>query len=215
MPKQIILFVSLIISLQVKAQIKKSSIVLGGQFSFFSQNFKSGNDNPKAHYAFIYLSVGTAYKNNHVVGLGLTYGNQKEYNRVYPDTLNSSANYYRLGVFYRLYKQLNNKFYVFCHLEAGGSFGKQTFNYSANSDIDIGKSSGGYIAFLPGIAYEALHKFYLELLLPDFLNLSFSKNTFESNLHPNSNYSSNTVNFNTGLNGGLLNNIGVGFKFIF
>lgn len=104
MKNKILLLVILFISLTANAQIRKGAILLGGQFSYASENVKYTNSNPKADRGTVNLLLGYAYKTNNVIGISFSYLNHTETNDSYPDTSMLKENTVNIGAFYRLYK---------------------------------------------------------------------------------------------------------------
>ncbi len=201
-------------SLLVNAQIKKGSILLGGQINFshssleqpiqgYKQKVNSGN---------ISLSGGKAINDNSVIGLNLQFGSSNNYYSGAPSTKQKFTSY-GAGIFYRKYKTLAKDFYFF--LEGGLNYYYSNSNSKDSSGNEIQKvtQSDVELNLAPGISYKVLKNLHLEISLPRMFSIDYgesktSQQQFVSN-------KTDGISFSTNLNSGLLNNLSVGFRLIF
>jgi hypothetical protein len=212
--------IAVIFSSTVSAQIKKGSILLGGQISYF--NAKTNNMNgsiqtdQKEQNAFFNIAAGTAIKDNKVIGLIINYGhlsNDYLFNNNTNTYFKSRGNQYGADVFYRHYKTLAKNFYFFGEAAAGYLGSSITNTDIPTNTVTKNASSSGRLYVSPGVAYRIYKKLQVELVIPEIAGVSYtsSKNTDISN----GNYTKqNNFRFVTNLNSSLLNNLGLGFKFV-
>ena len=198
-------------SIIVSAQIKKGSVLLGGQIYYSnSSNEYSPNQSEQAnHNTTFSVSVGKAFKENSVYGINLSYGNAA-YNNNYSNNTyyNTKINSYSAGIFYRKYKTLAKDFYLFG--EAGASYfdSKNTLTDLSGNKLSTTRSTGGQITLTPGISYQLLKKLQVEITIPNIAGVSYSVN--DQSTVKQTNFA-----FNTSLNSFALGNLGVGFRFVF
>lgn len=209
-----ILFISFFYcSLFASAQITKGSILLGGQINFshstleqpiqgYKQKTNSGN---------ISLSGGKAIDDNSVIGLNLQFGSSNNYYNQSPSQRQKSTRY-GAGIFYRKYKTLAKDFYFFLEGGLNYSYGKSNVKDSSGNELQKTAQSDVQLRLGPGISYKVLKNLHLEISLPQMFSIDYgeSKNTEQLN-----SYKSNGISFNSNLNASALQNLAVGFRFIF
>lgn len=186
MKKRLLVVITIIsLTATAQAQIKKGSLLLGGDFGFTTQKTESINNSATiGKYNTFYLSptVGVAVRNNLVVGGSLSYATQTDKR----ESINYSNEYhgYGAGVFVRKYKPLGTSgFYVFGQ---GGLY----FNYITTeinesqlfSVVRKTKITGTALQVTPGISYAVSNRFHLETGFNQLLSLMYvqQKNTEES-----------------------------------
>src|SRR3569623_1444047 len=130
------------------AQIKTSSVLLGGQIGYYSSDvsYSGSQPNEKNNNASFNISIGKALKENSVYGLNLTYSPVKVdnfYNGA--NYISSKLNQYNLGIFYRKYKKLGKDFYFYTELGASYIYMKETNTDTLGTDLETIKQSGGQI----------------------------------------------------------------------
>ncbi len=194
------------------AQIKKGSLLVGGQISVFNSNINNNNFEAKNNGAGLTISIGKAIKNNQVFGgyIGFSNNNTENINNGVI-TSESKNNSYNAGVFYRHYTTLAKQFYFFGEVNGGFSAFNQTQKNSGNNSVTTTKGNGVNIGVTPGLSYQIYKKLQLELLVPSLVSLGYSNSTstFQNNTNKNSSF-----NFNTNLSGSLFNNLGLGFRLV-
>jgi len=216
MKKHYFAIILLLLSFTVNGQIKKQSIVLGGQLYYY--NSKNKVDTFKSAYnaSNISISAGKAYKENKIIGItiGFTPINQSNFFN-YGDTTNLTYNRFTIGAFYREYKKLAKDFYFFTQVDAGFSTVNQTENLRSTSGNIKATQRGGSISLTPGVSYNIFKKMQLEITIPNIINFQYLVTKFNSQVPQVKSstqeeflFYSNFTN-NTGL--GFL---GVGFRFI-
>ena len=117
----------LILSFTVKGQIKKQSIVLGGQLFYYNNKNQVDNLNQKSESGTISVSIGKAFKENKVMGINFSFSPIRQSNYLNGgDTTNLTFNSFNIGAFYREYKKLAKDFYFFSQIDAGFITANQT-----------------------------------------------------------------------------------------
>ncbi len=213
--KQIFLLSTVIalFSLTTSGQIKKGSLHLGGQFSYYNskvvyntsqpeQKFNSGNYN---------ISAGTALKENSVLGLYIGYGHYyfKDSSNYYSKIKDDR---YNIGVFYRQYKRLAKDFYFFGELGGGYIGSNRTYVSGPGNVTTKYAQSGAGLSLTPGISYRIYKKLQVELSIPQIAGVQYAVIKTTSLVN---NSKEDQFSFNTNLNSSLLNNLGLGFRFVF
>lgn len=149
------------------------------------------------------VNIGYVIKTNNVIGLIAGYA---------PGSNNGvKIRGKEIGIFYRGYKPLGNKFYFFGQADAkyahsGYASGNRPLNFN-NEANSVG------LSFTPGISYEVLNKMHIELTLPNIFGIGRTESKISNNNEISS--SSKSFSANTSLNGNTLNNLNLGFKLFF
>jgi hypothetical protein len=204
--------------LTVTAQINNGVVLVGGSISLSSNTSNNGavNNETKNNFGQFNINIGKAFKQNNVVGVYGSYGRGKNENLISANVINTSKTTNGgAGVFYRHYKPLGKNFYFFSEANIGFNGTKQVReNRSGNNVSTItDKSTGVNLGLTPGVSYQVYKKVQLEILMPQIIGFSFG-NT-KSTTSTNSNVGeSKYFQFSTGLSGGLVNNLAVGFRLI-
>ena len=121
------MFFSISFFLSAHAQIKKKSILLGGQIAFVNSsiNYSTMQSNQKEKDAAFNISIGKAIKDNSVYGINISYQPSTIKNFFNGAAfINQKVNQYSFGAFYRQYKSLSKDFYFFIQPEADYIIGK-------------------------------------------------------------------------------------------
>jgi hypothetical protein len=203
--------------LSAKAQIKKGTILIGGEFGYFKDKTKfEGAGNQLYESGAITLSPGKAFKENSIAGLSISYyPNHQHYSNFGNDTVDVRYRRYDLGLFYRKYKRLAEDFYFFMEASAAHIRADQKNTYSLNPGDVKAKQRGGWISLTPGISYQVFKKLQLEIDIPGILTLQYlvtridSRNTQVKTSKEETVYMYSSLKNSTGL--GYL---GVGFHFL-
>jgi hypothetical protein len=206
----------LLLSFTVNGQIKKQSIVLGGQLFYYNNKNQVDNLNQKSESGTISISIGKAFKENKVIGINLSFSPIRQSNYLNgSDTTNLTFNRFDIGAFYREYKKLGKDFYFFSQVDGAFITANQTEHYKIASGDVKATQRGGFISLTPGISYQVFKKMQLEITIPNILSVQYLVTKFDSEIPQVKNskreqflFYSN-INNNTGL--GFL---GVGFRFI-
>lgn len=200
----------------VSAQIKKQSILLGGQLFYYSDKFDINNFSQKAKYANLGISLGKAYKENSVVGITINYSPSRQTNLLTgSDTANTKYTRLDAGVFLRQYKKLASDFYFFGQVDAAFVKGDEKDNYSTSGDVTA-TQRGAFISLTPGISYRVFGKMYLELTVPNILSTQYLRTKVESQNSQIKPSKTEQILFYSNLNtSSNLGWLGVGFRFVF
>ena len=217
-----VLFLTAIITtfnLAMSAQIKKGSVVLGGQFAYNDaiSNYSSSQPDHKNKSAVFNISAGKALKENKVLGVSVSYGHfnfDYNYNNNGNIYLNSNADQYAFDIFYRQYKKLAKDFYLFGELGVGYFGSNQTDTDVPGNNKTKYTLSGGELYLTPGIAYRIYKKLQVELLVPQIAGVNYSVQKRKSFSNSANDSRQNQFRFNTSLNSSLLSNLGLGFRFV-
>lgn len=196
------------------AQIDTGRYLIGGSLSIFSSKNSVPLNDSKNNSFNANIQFGKAVRENTVVGFIAGYSS---WNYYYPANFvdTSKSVQYTLGVFYRRYKKLANRFYFFGEVDAVYVYSKNTSSYNQTKLKTV--SNGGSIAFVPGISYAVCKNMHLELLMPNILSVSYAgikTNSNSDNSVPPSVSKGHVFSFNSNLNSNLLSNFGIGFKFL-
>lgn len=189
-----------IFSLTSAAQIKKGSILLGGQISFNHSNVdnNTGQDNSSAVF---HIAAGKAYKENSVLGLYAEYAH-------YSVSGSFISDFYRTGIFYRKFHKLLKDFYFFGEIGAG-YMGAKEKRYGINEFRNY--QSGVEINVTAGLSYRIYKKLHLELSIPQIAGMYYTVSKTRS---VTDNSKQDSFGFNTSMNGNFLNGVAVGFRFV-
>lgn len=176
-------FAAGLVSLATQAQIKKGTILLGGNLMFYTQ--KTTPDNPLQDYhttqtnLSLNPSVGIAVKDNLLKGFELSYSNKRD-EQAYPqgNYFTSSkiyVNNYGAGFFLRRYKYLGGRFYIFMQGRLGGAYSTSKNEYKEQSKPATSTDIKGYnisLGFYPGVSYAITDWLQLET---GFQNLVYAQ----------------------------------------
>jgi hypothetical protein len=199
------------------AQIKSQSILLGGQVQYSnSANSMGVITQPEVDLktASFNLSVGKAFKENSVYGLNLSYSpfniknffNGTEY-------VSSKGNQHSIGLFYRKYKKLATDFYFFGEFGAAYAGGRiKSYDFSSTNTVSE-KQSAARLSLTPGLSYKVLRKLHLEITIPSIADISYGSN--KRNIISIEEIRQRRFSFNSSLSTGGLDNLGIGFRFVF
>ena len=230
MKKITTIFAFALFVINANAQIKKGSVLLGGQIAVLSNKKEIVNQpypypgpvpspitqNTLQKAIVVGINIGTAIAQNKILGINFTSAsNNVSYFNTAFDTSSAKANQYTIGVFYRQYKKIANNFYFFAQGDAAAIFGKGTTTYSFNPSEYTNKESGAVLSFTPGISYEIVKHVQIELTLPSVLGLQISSsNQTSTNPNVRTSTSSATSFYSSLSNNSGLGALGVGFKLI-
>ena len=188
------------------AQITKGSLWLGGNIGFSSSKNNNGQNSKENIYS-ISPSIGTAVKQNTIVGLQANFtSDHYENSAIDQKSSNSGA-----GVFLRQYWQIVNRFYAFGHFTAGYSSNNQT-NESQNYKYEVNGWSVG-LGASPGVSFSVNKWFQLEAGFSNLFYLNYSqKNTKTTSTTSQSSVDSHVVS--AGINLENASSFNLGFRFL-
>jgi hypothetical protein len=154
------------------AQISKGSLLLGGDFSAFTQTQKQNLQKNNNNGVYFSPLIGKAVKNNLIKGVYLQLGyrtNENISNQLSNKTKNSD---YGAGIFIRKYSGINNNFYGFLQGNLGFSYNKNK-NESATT-LNENKQRFVGVNLSPGLSYKVSGKLHLEAGLREIASLGYS-----------------------------------------
>ena len=158
-----------------RAQISKGTVWVGGNVSYNSQktDFSQNTPDYKNNKLSINPAIGTAVKDNLVVGIRLSYENGKTENNGALSEIKTHS--YGGGVFVRQYFPVITRLYIFG--DAGASF---TSSKTDDTHIDNNtkvtttyKTKLASLGITPGIAFAVTKKFQLETSLNNLLSVAY------------------------------------------
>lgn len=194
------------------AQINDGRYLLGGSISYTHQN-DAQNSNYKNSYFYSNIQFGKVLKDNTVAGIILSYGNGNSDNNI-----SNKASKYGAGVFYRKYKSVAKGFYLFGEADALYSYTKNTQgNFQIGNNGTRYISNLGSLSFTPGLSYSIFKRVQIELIMQDLVSLSYGVSKNEAtNIGSSTISSAKSNNFSASINvnSSLVNNFGIGFKFL-
>ncbi len=216
MMKYCIAILLLSISNLSNAQIKRNSILLGGQLSYFNDRNQSENSTQNYESGRIGISIGKAIKENSVVGINFTYTPNKQENMHSGlDSFTTKSNRYEIGGFYREYKNIGKEFYFFGQVDGAYITGNQKEDYTGNSkDVTI-TQNGGFASLTIGLSYNIFKKMQVELSIPNLISMQYLVSNSDSENPQVPDADRKQFSFSSNLtNSSILGYLGVGFRFI-
>lgn len=155
--KLLLCFVLVLLVATVHAQIKKGTVLLGGQIGFAAQKYSPSTANGNSF--FVSPVFGKAVKDNLVAGVSASYSQRHyDYN---PGSYDFHS--YGLGFFLRQYKELGKGFYLFGEAGAGGNYYKDKQVLPSPSTTDVTNHVTSIrLSLYPGVAYAATRRLHIE-----------------------------------------------------
>jgi hypothetical protein len=219
MTRNLLILALLFTSFIANAQFKKNDILLGGQLSYSyssnNQKYAPGNttDDYKATTGVFTVNFGKALNENTIAGITLSYmpysNNNYSVDGVIPTKYQDNG--YAAGIFYRKYKNLGKEFYLFGEVSALYNWSNESAKDSTGKEILTGSSWAIGIDFAPGIAYKVSSHLFLELSLPDLINIGYAKTNTKT---PQTDLANDHLNISTSLSSGFLGNLGFGLRLV-
>jgi hypothetical protein len=211
-------FIALLVftSSLLSAQIRKGSILLGGQLSYATGNNDMADFHSTSAGGAIAVSIGKAFRENTVLGLNLSFSSRKEEN-VYrwSDTADVSSHNAGYGAYLRQYKGLAKGLLLFGQADAGYMRSKQTEDYKNAPGSLSYIQQGAYLSLAPGLAYQLFKKLQVELMLSNLVSLQYSVTKTESEISQVPNTKRKEFSFYSSLNtNSSLGGLGIGFLFV-
>jgi hypothetical protein len=201
------LFACLFINSFVQAQIKKGTILLGGNISASSSKTETSTTIPseqKSRGINISPSLGFTIKENLILGGGVNYG----YSSSTEQSFKRTNNNYGANLFLRKYLTLEKGFYLFGE---GSAFVNKANTEDKNSGTI--SSSNKFLTvglnFNPGVSYAVNNRFHLEVGLNNLGYISYQKQKYTSGSN-----TSKTNSFSLGSNLSGSSPLSVGFRFL-
>lgn len=206
----------LLFSLAVNGQIKKQSILLGGQIYYYNHKNQIDNLNQKTQNGTFSISIGRVFKENKIVGINFSFSPIRQSNYLYGnDTANFMLNRFDLGLFFREYKKFAKDFYFFSQVDAAFTTANQIENFMISPGEIKVSERGGFISFTPGISYQVFKKMQLEITIPNVLRIKYLVTKLNSSMPQVKNSKQEEFLFYSNIsNTSSLGFLGVGFRFI-
>lgn len=196
------------ISFASQAQITKGTVLLGGTVGASTYTTETFSTKYKARGFTLSPSAGFTVKDNHVVGISLTYGHGST-KSTYTDLTNDT---YGAGVFYRRYLPLGKSFYFYGQADARYSYFKSDFiqdpAYKTSNEQKFGR-----LSLSPGITYAVSKRFHLEVAMNDIISLNYNDTQYHWISSSDSRYDKNKgFNFESHMN--LSTDLVIGFRIL-
>lgn len=216
MMKTIFFTLLVFITSNSSAQIKKQSVLLGGQLFYNNVKVEVEKLKSNSQSGTIGVSVGKAYKENSVVGININFSPIRQTNYLsLNDTVDLTYNRLDIGAFLREYKKLAKDFYFFAEISGAYITANQKEDYKIAADYVKVKERGGFVSLTPGISYQVFKKMHLELTIPNILSLQYLVTKVDSHIPQISNAKRQQILFYSNLNNNTsLSWLGVGFRFL-
>lgn len=197
------------------AQIKKGSILLGGQLSYYNDKYENATMNQQYRGGSFGISLGKAFKENSVAGFNFAFSPGKQDNIVTGnDTFSVTNKRTDAGVFFRKYKKIAQDFYFFAQIDGSVIISTQKEDHKRTGDIKA-TQRGGFISLTPGISYQLFKKMQLELTIPNVLGMQYLVTKMDSQNPLTQNAKRKQASFYSNLNNSTsLSFLGVGFRFV-
>jgi hypothetical protein len=211
--RKYLLFTSIAFTLlanTLNAQITKGSILLGGNLSFETSTSKNSSYEIDNNIFSINPAIGVAIKENSVLGVSFNYFIYTQKSTL-SNAYKEDANSYGSGLFYRQYKSLSSRFYLFG--DAGAGYYHTKITRETPDVIQIYKSNSVNLSLYPGITYAVSKRFHLEASLNNLLNINYSSaKTTTRGSTPTTESTTNGFSFMTNISSGVP--LSLGFRFI-
>jgi hypothetical protein len=218
------LFIVILFAINANAQIKKGTTLLGGQIAANSGKSNvvtqtlpaPSTQNNTQKSSVVGINIGTAFKENKVVGLNfITTINKDETDFSSINTSTNKSNQYEIGLFYRQYKKLAKDFYFFGQADVAAIFGNGTRTTTPSSFTQTSKNTGGRFYVSTGVGYAVLKKLHVEISLPNIVGLQFTNSKVTTNPPNARTEDSKQLSFNSALTtNNAIGNLAVGFRLI-
>ncbi len=210
--KKALLFACAFISFATisQAQIKKGSVLLGGNFGFSKDKSESGTVENKGNSFHVSPAVGIAFKDNWVVGINTGFWQSRS--KPATPSNNYEVNSYSGGIFVRRYSHLGKNFYLYGNAATGYSTynRKEAFGTDNTRKYETKSVS---LTVSPGLAYAVSNRFHLEVYLNDLLTLGYTATeSVDSGI--GGVFTSKGKGFNLGTNLNTTAPLSLGFRFV-
>jgi len=191
------------------AQISKGSLFLGGQISGYKKETEFGMNNNQESKGFTFSpAIGTAIKQNLILGVDFTYGSSESEFSGNTQQDNKSIGG---GVFVRKYVPLGKRFYFFGQARAG--YLNNDSEQTQGNVKTVNESNRIDLSLYPGVSFALTKAFHIEAGFNNLALISYEKGE-SIQTGP---FSQPVVNENSSL--GFSTNVGAsnitfGFRFI-
>lgn len=190
------------------AQITKGTVLLGGSIGASTYSTEFAQTKNKTKGFTLSPSLGFTVKDNHVLGVSLTYGhesNKSPYSK-------ATANLYGGGLFYRRYLPLGKSFHFYGQTDARYNYLHRKYGVDSiyrNTE----KVKTGRLSLSPGIAYAISKRFHLEVAMNDLLSLNYLQTQYNWN-SPSDTREGKSEHFSFQSNMNLSTDLVIGFRIL-
>jgi hypothetical protein len=218
MKKQLLIAILVFIGLNASAQFTKGEKVLSGNISFNTNKNTNNNgvsilENSASSFG-LNTGIGWVKSEKRISGFRVGYYNSmsKANNGLDKNTLNSI----NIGLFNQYIKSYNKNFFGFLetNLNGGINWGKYT-NFASTTG---GYKTKGYNINTNaniGVGYRITKHLIADATLTNLLGISYSHSGPESNSTVLQTSKSDNLSISTGLSSFSLNNVAIGFRWVF
>ena len=209
MKKILTLFSAIFLVVISNAQLNKGTIFLGGDLSGSTYKTKDGAYEDSGGRFGLSAVFAVAVKDNKFFGGSLSYGHYE--NNQPTSSSSSDGNSYGASLFYRYYKPLLNKIFVFVQAGIPVNYTKNEFFQSQNYYYTDKSFSVG-LSVTPGISVAVSKKVFLEAGFNNVASLNYQHSTTTGvNSGNNIDRSSNSFSFSSSI-GSFTYNLYFGFR---
>jgi hypothetical protein len=218
------LFIAILFATQTNAQIKKGKVLLGGQAAAGTSKSNivtpstpvSTTEINEKKSSLFGINIGTAYKENKVIGISFITSKIKETRDYFTsNSFSGKTNQYEIGVYYRQYKKFGKDFYFYGQADLSTYFGGGTGVSNPNTYTRTIKENGSKLYVTTAISYSIFKKLQIELSLPNIIGLRSYNYKFTTSTPNDRTENTKQFSFNSSLtNGNVIGNLNIGFRLI-
>jgi hypothetical protein len=148
-----------------------------------SKNSDDTSTTSKSNNFIVNPAIGKAIGKNTILGIDLSYSHaESKTKNGWPEK--GKADSYGAGIFLRQYFPIISRLYVFSHIRAGVSFGKEKNHYVdyVSDYVTDNKNWGARIDFYPGVSFAVNRKLQLESGFNNLLGIQYSHSKTKTTL---------------------------------
>ena len=217
MQKSIFTLLLLPVCISSQAQIKKGASLLSSQFSYSDDRTSYQLTEEKNQTGLVKVLAGKLIQENKVLGVTAAFSAQKQKTIFTPEGENVyRTSYVDAGIFFRQYKGLGKKIYLFGQADAAyfKTVSKSAFVNTPANNRQV--TNGARLELAAGLSYQLLKKMQVELALPAIIHLQYFETRLKNYMDPSQNRNRNSFSVDSNLsNAAPLSSITVGFTFVF
>jgi hypothetical protein len=210
MKKIFTFFAGVLLVVISNAQLNKGTILLGGDLSASTYKTKDGTYEDSGNGFGVSPVFAVAVKDNKFFGGSVFYGHYE--NNVPTPSLSAEGNSYGASVFYRYYRSLLSKIYVFVQAGIPVTYGKTEYTQSQNYYFTDKNFSVG-LTVTPGISVAVSKKVFLEAGFNNVASVNYQHST-TTGINSGNTIDRSTTGFSfTSSLGSFTYNLYFGFRF--
>lgn len=181
--KHLLLFILLVVVYSASiAQINQGACLVGSQVNLNFLRNQVLTNGTTSTLGILNLSLGKAYKTNHVFGGTIGVNGNWNITRVNGViSSRSTLRNYSAGVFHRNYFKLGGKILGFVQSDAGLNYGINRYTASSGISLTTQTQVGIFVHLTPGVAYPVAPNIWLEFSVPSITGVSY---TYTRNTDP-------------------------------